>query len=430
MRHIAMLSVHSSPLARLGGKEAGGMNVYVRELARELGRTGLAVDIFTRMQERAVPTIVPLGRGVRLVNLHTGPAAPYNKNEILTYLPEFVSRVRCFAEGEDLTYDLIHSHYWISGQAALALRQSWGVPVVQMFHTLGAMKNRVARSAEETETERRIAIERALLHEADAIVAATPLDRAHMVWHYGAEPDHIHIIPCGVDLRHFRPRPRHEARARLRLPADQKIVLCVGRMEPLKGMDNLIRAVALLHHRAPRWRDTLQGVLVGGHAEEVPRHQWNEEQRRLDRLRTEAGLAASVTFVGAQPHDHLPDYYAAADLVAVPSHYESFGMVALEAMACGVPVVASGVGGLSYLIEQGRSGVLVAPDVPAELADQLEALLHDEEQHQCMAEQARQRAHAYDWRTIAGSVRQLYDHLLERRCQATCLPVQCACPAS
>jgi D-inositol-3-phosphate glycosyltransferase len=430
MRRIAMLSIHSSPLARLGGKEAGGMNVYVRELARELGRAGLAVDIFTRMQDRTVPTTIPLGGGARLISLQTGPAAPYNKNEILTYLPEFVSRARCFAEGEDLTYDLIHSHYWISGQAALALRRSWGVPVVQMFHTLGAMKNNVARSAEETETNQRIAIERTLLREADAIVAATPLDRAQMVWYYGADHERIHIIPCGVDLRHFRPRPRHDARARLGWPDNQKIVLCVGRMEPLKGMDNLIRAVALLHHRSDEWRGALRGMLVGGHSEEVPRSQWNEEQRRLDHLRTEAGIAEAITFVGSQPHNHLRDYYTAADLVVVPSHYESFGMVALEALACGAAVVASDVGGLSYLIEQGHSGMLVAPDVPDDLANQIDTLLRNEQQRQRMAEQARQRAQSYNWSTIADSVRHLYGRLLEPRCRAACSPVQSVYPLS
>src|SRR6476620_11805857 len=166
---IAMLSVHSSPIAQLGGKEAGGMNVYVRELSRELGRRGIGVDIFTRSQDAQAPTTVAIDRGVRVINLHTGPSAPYDKNWVLDYLPEFVNRVRCFADGQDLTYDLIHSHYWLSGQAALALRHSWGVPVVHMFHTLGAMKNRVARDAEERATSRRVAIERRLLDQADAI---------------------------------------------------------------------------------------------------------------------------------------------------------------------------------------------------------------------------------------------------------------------
>src|SRR5215208_6753222 len=192
---IAMLSVHSSPIAQLGGKEAGGMNVYVRELSRELGRRGIGVDIFTRSQDAKAPTTVAIDRGVRVINLHTGPSVPYDKNWVLDYMPEFVNRVRCFADGEDLAYDLIHSHYWLSGAAALALRRSWGVPVVHMFHTLGALKNRVARGEEEHEAGQRIVIERQLMEQADAIVAATALDRDQMVEFYGVEADRIRVAP-------------------------------------------------------------------------------------------------------------------------------------------------------------------------------------------------------------------------------------------
>ncbi|MFN3373173.1 MAG: glycosyltransferase, partial [Chloroflexus sp.] len=358
---IAMLSVHSSPLARLGGKEAGGMNVYVRELARELGQRGVLVDIFTRSQERETPTVIPLGRGVRLINLHAGPAAPYDKNLLLTYLPEFVSRVRCFADGEDVSYDLIHSHYWLSGEAALRLRRVWRAPVVHMFHTLGAMKNSVARSEEEVETNRRLAIERRLMREADAVVAATPLDRAQMVWHYGAEASRIRVIPCGVDLRRFQPGDRASARAALGVPLDAMMLVCVGRMEPLKGMDALIRAAARLIGHHPAWRERLQVVLVGGDDETQP-ERWNSEQRRLDALRRELGIVTQVRFVGAQPQERLPLYYTAADVVAAPSHYESFGLAALEALACGAAVVASNVGGLALTIEDRRSGLLVPPD--------------------------------------------------------------------
>ncbi|HRC77237.1 MAG TPA: glycosyltransferase, partial [Kouleothrix sp.] len=191
---IAMLSIHSSPIAALGGKEAGGMNVYVRELSRELGRRGIAVDMFTRSQDPSAPTVVDLGRNVRVINLHTGPSAPYDKNWVLTYLPEFVSRARCFADGEDLTYDLIHSHYWLSGEAALALRRSWGVPVVHMFHTLGAVKNTIARGAEERETAQRVAIERGQIAAMDTIVAATPLDRQQIIASYAADAERIRVV--------------------------------------------------------------------------------------------------------------------------------------------------------------------------------------------------------------------------------------------
>nr|MCU0492577.1 glycosyltransferase [Chloroflexaceae bacterium] len=342
--------------------------------------------------------------------LHTGPAAPYDKNWVLTYLPEFVNRVRCFADGEDLSYDVIHSHYWLSGEAALRLRPSWGVPVIHMFHTLGTMKNSVARSADEVETGQRMLIERRLCNEADAIVAATPLDRAQMVWHYGADTDNIHVIPCGVDLQQFRPQPPHEARASLGLPADAIYLLCVGRMEPLKGMDALIRALALLHDRSPAWRTKLQVLLVGGETE-TAKEQWNAEQRRLDGLRHELGVAQAVQFLGAQPQPALANYYAAADVVAVPSHYESFGMAALEAMACGAAVVASNVGGLASTIEDGRSGLLMPHDDPEALADRIALLLTDQTRRQALQTGARQRAVQYGWGNIARQMSRLYDEV-------------------
>jgi len=406
-----MLSVHSSPLARLGGKEAGGMNVYVRELARELGCRGVPVDIFTRSQDRDAPTVQPLGCGVRVVNLHTGPAVPYDKNWVLTYLPEFVSRVRCFADGEDLSYDVIHSHYWLSGSAALLLRRSWGVPVVHMFHTLGAMKNSVARSKEETETGQRIAIERRLMHEVDAVVAATPLDRAQMVWNYGADAERIRVIPCGVDLRRFQPGDRAAARAALGLSAGELILLCVGRMEPLKGMDALIRAAALLAGRRPDLRGRLRVALVGGDGESRPAG-WNAEQRRLNALRHELGIADRVSFLGAQPQEQLPAFFAAADVVAVPSHYESFGMVALEALAAGAAVVASNAGGLALTLEDGRSGLLFPPDDHAALAAQIERLLDSPAFAAELRLSARRRAEEFGWPTIARRVSALYDELV------------------
>ena len=411
---VAMLSVHSSPLAKLGGKEAGGMNVYIRELARELGSRGIPVDIFTRSQERSLPMIEPIACGVRVINLHTGPTAPYDKNWLLTYLPEFVSRVRCFADGEDLVYDIIHSHYWLSGEAALRLRRSWDTPVLHMFHTLGAMKNSVARSKEETESAQRITIERRLMREVDAVVAATPLDRAQMVWHYGADPDRIRVIPCGVDLVRFRPGNQQDARAALGLPTDAYLLLCVGRMEPLKGMDALIRALSHLRTNGHALAPKLRLLLIGGDPE--GRYQlWNAEQQRLDRLRHELGIADQVDFLGAQPQELLPSYFQAADIVAVPSHYESFGMVALEALATGAAVIASNVGGLALTIEDGQSGLLFPKDDAITLANQIASLLDHPEQAAALRTAARTRANEYGWGNIARRINLVYEELVNAR---------------
>jgi D-inositol-3-phosphate glycosyltransferase len=409
---IAMLSVHSSPLATLGGKEAGGMNVYVRELARELGRRGLSIDIFTRSQNPRAPTIIPLDRGVRVINLQAGPSAPYDKNWLLAYLPEFISRVRCFADGQDLTYDLLHSHYWLSGEAGVALRRAWRVPLVHMFHTLGAMKNQIARGAEERETAQRVAIERRLMEQADAIVAATPLDRAQMVWHYGADASHIRVIPCGVDLRRFMSRDIEAVRAQLNLPpAPHRIMLLVGRIEPLKGIDALIEATSILLQRHPDWRGNLTALVVGGGAE-GDTARWNSEQERLDTLRRELGVTDAVRFAGAQSQDQLALFYPAADIVTMPSHYESFGMAALEGLASGRPVVATNTGGPAYIVEDGVSGLHVPPaDAPA-LADRLERLLLDDDLRGRMGAAARHRAIRFGWPTVACDILQVYRDLI------------------
>jgi D-inositol-3-phosphate glycosyltransferase len=390
------------------------MNVYVRELSRELGRRGIGVDIFTRSQDTQAPITVALDRGVRVINLHTGPSVPYDKNWVLDYMPEFVSRVRCFADGQDLAYDLIHSHYWLSGEAALALRRSWGVPVVHMFHTLGAMKNHVARGAEERETGRRIAIERRLVGAADAIVAATPLDRAQMVWHYGADAERVRVVPCGVDLRRFHPRDAAAARAALDLPPPpHRLLLLVGRIEPLKGIDALIEALALLIDRHPEWRDTLTALVVGG-AGEGERSRWNAEQRRLDALRTELGVADALRFAGARSQEQLPLFYAAADVVTMPSHYESFGMAALEGLACGRPVVATNAGGPAFVVEDGVSGLLTPPDNPNALAERLERLLVDDQLRAAAGAAAAERAQRFGWPTVACDILQIYRETLEQ----------------
>jgi D-inositol-3-phosphate glycosyltransferase len=410
MMHIAMLSIHSSPLARLGGKEAGGMNVYVRESARELARRGALVDIFTRRQHPDTPDFTELAPGARVVQVAAGPVAPYDKTRILDYLPELCASIEAYARARGRRYRLIHSHYFVSGAAALALRQRWGVPVVQMFHTLGALKNQVARSHEESEADRRVAVERQLLREADAIIAATAIDRQHMLDHYNADAGRIHIIPPGVDVDCFQPQPRAEARAHLGLPAERRLLLWAGRMEALKGVDALLRAVALLREQAPDLFQQVQVVLVGGEPAHAP-DAWNYEQRRLATLRDELGVAESVRFQGAQPHELLPAFYAAADVFVMPSHYESFGMVALEALACGVPVVASEVGGLSVLIEDGQSGLLVPPDSPPLLAAALRRVLEEGALAAALAEGARQRALRYAWAAVVDALWGVYRRL-------------------
>ncbi|HEY1015870.1 MAG TPA: glycosyltransferase [Herpetosiphonaceae bacterium] len=421
MRRVAMLSVHSSPLAALGGKEAGGMNVYVRELARQLGEQGVAVDIFTRCQDREEPAVVQLGPNVRVLTVHVGPAAPYDKNWVLTYLPEFVHRIRCVADGEDISYDVIHSHYWLSGLAALELRQAWGTPIIHMFHTLAAMKNTVARG-DEGETDERVEAERLLLQSVDRVVAATPLDRAQMVWHYGADAERIEVIPCGVDLDQFRPLDPGAARDELGVPPHpHRMLLFVGRIEPLKGIDTLLRAMALLADRRPSMRGQVCLAIIGGDRRETP-DQWSAEMRRLRRLQGDLGIGELVTFQGSQNQRRLPVFYSASDMVIVPSHYESFGMVALEAMACGTPVIASNVGGLTYTVRDGVTGLLVPREDPEALAEKIAELLDDEPRRRQLGRQAAENAQSYSWSAIAREIQTLYNTVLYGEDYASALP--------
>ncbi len=405
IQRICLLSVHTCPLATLGGKETGGMNVYVRELARELGRRGLYVDVFTRLQDAHIPRISRrLGETIRVIHLPAGPQAPYDKNRIREHLPEFIAGVRDFAETQGIRYDILHSHYWLSGLVAEELRAAWGTPIVHMFHTLARLKNRVAQSPAELEPELRADCEAEILRFADRIIAATTLEREQMHALYGADPGRIAIVPPGVDLSLFRPIPCEEASASIGLPPDRNMVLFVGRIQPIKGIDFLIRAMALLLRRNPALRDKTSLVIIGGHGDPST----DEELQRLDSLRRRLRVSDLVTFLGSRDQDTLVDYYNAATTVVVPSHYESFGMVALEAMACGTPVIATDVGGLSLNVADGYNGYLVETGDVEELAYKIGLLLTQDGLRRQLGRQARQWAERFDWRIIADETLAVY----------------------
>jgi len=360
-----MLSFHTCPLAILGGKDTGGMNVYVRDLTRQLGRMGIQVDVFTRSQDEHVPHVLhDLGYGNRVVHVPAGPEVPLPKQELVSHIPEFVEGVRIFAESKDLHYDLIHSHYWMSGIAAQDLKAAWGVPVVHMFHTLGLMKQRVARDSEEVEGEYRLNGERQVLKLADRIVAATPAELAQLQWLYQADVRKIVVIPPGVDLSHFYPISADEAKEFIGVPPCDRMLLFVGRIEPLKGIDTLIEAIVIMRQHGVFEQFPFCLSVIGGDPDLNP-ETTTAEMARLQSLHKQYGLEDLVTFLGQRSQDTLPYYYSASEAVVVPSHYESFGMVALEAMACGTPVVASQIGGLAFLVQDGITGYTVPVDEPS-----------------------------------------------------------------
>jgi D-inositol-3-phosphate glycosyltransferase len=409
---IAMLSYHTCPLAVLGGKDTGGMNVYVREITRQLGAIGIHVDVFTRSQNEHVPHVLhDLGYGNRVVHIRAGPEYPIPKKELVKYLPEFVDGIQEFADAKGLSYDLIHSHYWMSGLAAINLKQKWSVPIVHMFHTLGLMKNRVAQSAEELEGAYRIEGEQAVLTNADRIIAATTAEYAQLLWLYQADVSKIVIVPPGVDVCKFYPIPPDEAKEYVGVPPCGRMILFVGRIEPLKGLDVLIEAISLIRRNDEMKEISFCLVIIGGEAEDGADHE-NIEIARIKALSEQYGLNEFVTFLGKRSQDSLPYYYSAAEAVVVPSQYESFGMVALEAMACGKPVVASQIGGLAYLVQDGITGYTVPVDDPAALADRLTLLLRDHELRERLGIQAVRVAQDYAWDKIASKLIPVYDSIL------------------
>jgi D-inositol-3-phosphate glycosyltransferase len=414
-----MLSVHTCPLAALGGKETGGMNVYVRELGRELGRKGLAVDVFTRCQNEEVPEIVQMGDSARVIHLKAGPTEPYDKNLVFNHLGEFSTNLQAFADREGFQYDLIHAHYWLSGWVGVQMARRWHVPLVSMFHTLALVKNAIARTESQRETGPRAEIERYVMHQSQAVVAANPTEKAQMTWFYGASPAKIRVIPCGVDTALFRPTSRREAKRRLNLEG-RRVILFVGRLDWLKGIDSLIQATKLASEAFSGSDQRVHLLVIGGDTEHQAAGPVGEEARRLRRLARELGLEDAISFLGAQPQQELPTYYAAADVCVVPSFYESFGMVALEAMACGTPVIASNVGGLAFTVQDGKTGFLVPEEHSAILAERILQLLRDPRLRTSFGSQASAVAQGYGWPAVTEQVLGLYQDVLSAETPTRC----------
>jgi D-inositol-3-phosphate glycosyltransferase len=411
MLNIAMLSYHTCPLATLGGKDTGGMNVYVRDLTVQLGRMGIHVDVFTRSQDEHVPHVLhDLGFGNRVVHIPAGPEIPLPKQQLVDYLPEFVKGIQQFAKEKNIHYDILHSHYWMSGLAASLLSSEWGgVPVIQMFHTLGEMKNRVAKSNEEKEGDYRLDGERKVIKLANQIIVSTPAEQAQLERLYKADKNKITVIPPGVDTFHFYPIAMDEAREYIGLKTEDRMILFVGRIEPLKGLDTLVRAVACLRLRD--LREPVQLAVIGGDPEAGP-EEMTEEMLRIQQLCNELTLGKMVAFLGKRGQDTLPYYYSAAEVLVMPSHYESFGMVALEAMACGTPVIASQVGGLAFLVQDGVTGYTIPAEDYKSLCEKLTALLGNKSLRMKMGHSATSYAQQYDWKKIAGQIVKLYEKIL------------------
>jgi D-inositol-3-phosphate glycosyltransferase len=369
---------------------------------------GIHVDVFTRSQDEHVPHVLhDLGFGNRVVHVPAGPENPLPKHELAKHIPQFVQGIEIFSREKGINYDLIHSNYWMSGLAAEALSDAWGgTPIVQMFHTLGEMKNRVARSKEEQEGAYRLEGERHVLARVDRVIAATPAEQAQLEWLYKADMRKICVIPPGVDVGHFYPIPVDEARQYIGLTPDARMILFVGRIERLKGLDTLIKAVACLSVKD--LAEPVRLAVIGGDPDAAP-EEMSSEMVRIQRMCDDLTVGKMVAFLGKRSQDTLPYYYSAAEVVVMPSHYESFGMVALEAMACGTPVIASEVGGLAFLVQDGVTGYHVPDDDDEALCGKLTGLLGDAALRSFLGRNAAEYAQNYAWEKIAAQIVGVYN---------------------
>ncbi len=400
-RRVAVVSVHTSPLDQPGAGDAGGMNVYVVEVSRRLAARGIAVDVFTRATSSDLPPVVEMSPGVTVRHVSAGPFEGLGKEELPAQLCAFTAGVlREEAQHEPGHYDVVHSHYWLSGQVGWLARDRWRVPLIHTAHTLAKVKNAALADGDRPEPRLRVIGEEQVVAEADRLVANTADEARQLVEHYGADPRRTLVVPPGVDLDRFTPGDRAAARRALGVPADAVVLAFVGRIQPLKAPDLLLAAAARMLADDPALRARLQVHVVG-----APSGSGLEAPRQLEELAASLGIADLVRFLPPQAPDRLALHYRAADVAVVPSHSESFGLVALEAQACGTPVVAAAVGGLPTAVRDGVSGVLVGSRDPAAYAAAVRAVLA---RRPLLAAGARRHAAAFSWDRTADALVDAY----------------------
>jgi D-inositol-3-phosphate glycosyltransferase len=392
-------------MGELGTKDTGGMSVYVRELARELGKRGHWVDIYTSVNGSEQKQIVRLYDKVRLIHLRAGKNGQMNKLALYGHLDDFFNELEKFRTRESLRYDLLHSHYWLSGKVGKLAQESWGIPHVFMFHTVGAVKNITVGS--EKEPELRTVTEKHLARNCNRILVATDKERDHLIQYYGAPPQMIGVVPCGVNLDLFSPGDKAKSRQELGFAQDESIILFVGRFAPLKGIDRLMEAMYHLQHH-----QRLRLIIVGGDGSDTP------EFQELQQLARNFGIQGGVTFVGRIEQDNLPAYYTAADVLAVPSYYESFGLVALEALASGTPVVATKVGAMESILKEGKTGHVLSNGSPRLLAKSIERLISAS--NGLSAHEVRASVLRFSWANVASAMLDQYAAVLREWDFPTC----------
>ena len=403
--------LHTSPLEQAGTGDAGGMNVYVVESAKRIAESGVKVDIFTRANRPNLPAVVEIADGVNVVHLEAGPYGSVTKDELPSQICALMSSyLRHELQKPPGYYDLLHSHYWISGQLGWLVSERYGIPLVHTMHTMAKVKNQSLAEGESPEPQTRAIGEEQVVQASAALIANTASEAASLVSLYDACPDNVHVVSPGVDLRTYKVNGgKRSAREKLNISQDQLMLLFVGRIQPHKGPEVLIRAVAEMLQHTPMLRCKLRAVIMGG-----PSGNGSSEPERLEALAKFLGVTDVVQFVPPVPHEELSDWYRSADLVCVPSYSESFGLVALEAQACGTPVVATAVGGLRAAVADGISGVLVDGHNPKAWSATLMRLLMEPQRRVLLSLGAVDHASRFGWDATARGILDVYDQVLSR----------------
>ncbi len=379
--------------------------MYIRDLARELGTRNIKVDIFTRCEAQDTAEVKRLGPNVNVIHIPSGPAKTLDPINIYPHIDEFVGNVLAYQQKTKTTYDLIHANYWLSGLVGLKLKQKWSanrrIPLIQTFHTLARVKEQFMDNLHEP--KERISAETTLVNQADHILAFTPDERTHLKHLYQAEEEKITLIPPGVDTNRFKPIPQAEAKTHLGISQNQQLLLFIGRLDPIKGIETLLQALADLE-RACDCHEVCLAVIGGDEAS-------NDYETKIKQLTKDLGVHEVTTFLGSREQKVLPYYYSAAEMTIVPSSHESFGLVALESLACGTPVIASKVGGLQYLIQDQQTGILVESAQPQKLTQAIFTLLTNDSLRQKLGQSAHLAAQTYSWNKITPQILKLYKTL-------------------
>lgn len=408
--NLSFISLHGDPLAELGGPHHGGQNVYVKELSRYLGAFGLTVDVYSRWENEEQPDQEKYSRGTRVIRIPIGPPKEIQKEELIKLLRDIAGWIPSYQIRQGLKYNLVNSHYYLSGAIGLHLKNTWGIPLVHTFHSLGIIKEEALGLGDSSPTSR-VEIEKRLCQSADRIIATNPQERDDLIQLYHTDPDKITIIPCGVNLDLFQPLSQEESKKEIAFSSDNFLITYVGRLEERKGIDTLLEAIYLVDN------PSIQAVIVGGLPSDKPFLSWaelsEEPYKKYMAMIDEYGIEKQVTFTGGKSQDQLSKYYSAADITVIPSYYEPFGMTAIEAMACGSSVIASRVGGLKSTVKENFVGALFEPRNASQLAEKIKIVFDQPSINVELRKNARPYVEEnFSWKSVAKSVAGVYQELI------------------